>query len=141
MRYVGMTINSMEERWAQHVTKARLKTPDANSRMLFVEAIREYGPEAFSHEVLEVAEDCYKAAEAEVNWIKKLETATPKGYNRRSVNGVSKPRVFDIHFNLRKLKKLREAIMNDRNLDSTVALEVHAKITDLISCLEDLFQH
>jgi len=141
MRYVGMTINSMEERWAQHVAKARLKSPDANSRMLFAEAIREYGTEAFSHEVLEVTEDCYKAAEAEVNWIKRLGSAAPKGYNRRSVNGLSKPRIFDIHFNLRKLKKLREAIMNDSALDSTLALNIHAKITDLVSCLEDLLQN
>jgi len=78
-RYVGMTVRSMERRWAQHIVQSRA-TKDG--RWHFPNAIRKYGKEAFSHEVLEVCHDLEMANLAEERWIKLLDTRNPqRGFN------------------------------------------------------------
>lgn len=78
-RYVGMTARSMERRWSQHVTQSRVTK---NGRWHFPNAIRKYGPDAFSHEILEVCHDLEVANLAEECWIELLETRNPeKGFN------------------------------------------------------------
>lgn len=67
-KYVGQTRLTMEHRWAQHLTSAR-----ARSTTHFHAAIRKYGPEAFSHEVLDEVEGQEAANAAEVEWIAKLD--------------------------------------------------------------------
>ncbi len=78
-RYVGLTSQTMERRWASHVTKAK---SSRGGRWHFPNAIRRYGPEAFSHEVLEVCHDLEVANLAEESWIELFDTRNPeKGFN------------------------------------------------------------
>jgi len=78
-RYVGMTARSMERRWAQHIVQSRATK---NGRWHFPNAIRKYGKEAFSHEVLEVCHDLEMANLAEERWIELLDTRNPeRGFN------------------------------------------------------------
>jgi len=78
-RYVGITSQTMERRWASHVTKAKYSK---NGRWHFPNAIRKYGPQAFSHEVLEVCHSLEVANLAEECWIEIFETRDPsKGFN------------------------------------------------------------
>jgi group I intron endonuclease len=75
-RYMGLTTRSMERRWSQHLTQSKiLKTHFAN-------AIRKYGLEAFSHEILEVCHDQEVAELAERSWIELFDSTNPeKGFN------------------------------------------------------------
>jgi hypothetical protein len=70
----------MERRWTDHVAAAKRSK---GGRWHFPNAIRKYGPEAFSHEVLEVvATSLEDANAAEERWIEKLQTRNPeKGFN------------------------------------------------------------
>lgn len=78
-RYVGLTSRSMERRWSQHVSQAR-STKDG--RWHFPNAIRKYGKDAFSHEVLEVCHSLEVANLAEECWIEFFEARNPeKGFN------------------------------------------------------------
>ena len=77
-RYVGQTVDTMEVRWKGHVSAAKQYR---GSRILGA-AIRKYGPEAFDHEVLEVAVVTQKEADIlETNWIKRKKSRAPGGYN------------------------------------------------------------
>lgn len=74
--YVGWT-SRPRRRWNTHVN-------DAVKRMSptpFHKAIRKYGPESFSHEVLEVMTTPEGARRAEQVWIKELGAFGPRGYN------------------------------------------------------------
>lgn len=78
-RYIGVTARSMERRWSQHVTQSRVTK---NGRWHFPNAIRKYGPQAFSHEVLEVVESLEEANLREDFWIERFDTRNPeKGFN------------------------------------------------------------
>ena len=78
-RYVGLTKKTWKQRWNQHVyTAFREKSGWSH----FANAIRKYGKEAFSHEVLEVCYDLEIANIAEVSWIDFYDTTDPaKGFN------------------------------------------------------------
>ena len=76
-KYVGQTQLTMEKRWAAHVHQARSKR---GSRAL-MGAIRKYGSDAFTHEVLEVVATAEEADAAEKLWIEKLGCLAPGGYN------------------------------------------------------------
>ena len=78
-RYVGLTSQTMERRWASHCAKAKSAK---GGRWHFPNAIRKYGKDAFSHEVLEVCYDLEVANLAEKCWIDLFETRDPtKGFN------------------------------------------------------------
>ena len=78
-RYVGLTKQAWEKRWKNHVHAAK---HSKNGRWHFPNAIRKYGPEAFSHEVLEICHDLEVANAAERRWISHYETTDPvKGFN------------------------------------------------------------
>jgi len=78
-RYVGMTAQTMERRWSSHVTKSR---SSKGGRWHFPNAIRKYGPQAFSHEVLEVCHILDVANLAEECWIEFFDTRDPeRGFN------------------------------------------------------------
>lgn len=82
-KYVGITSHSMMWRWSRHVSNALNTTGQNGTCPVFAAAIRKYGPEAFSHEVLELLEDTEweQAAEAERKWIALLKTRVPNGFN------------------------------------------------------------
>jgi hypothetical protein len=70
----------MMKRWNQHLANSRNK-PGKGCRH-FWNAIRKYGKEAFSHEVLEICYDLAVANLAEISWIEFHDTTNPmKGFN------------------------------------------------------------
>ena len=83
-RYVGQTIDTMEERWKEHVSAAK----QHRGAPLFGAAIRKYGSDAFDHEVLEVLITTQQEADvAETEWVKRKESRAPGGYNLAAGGG------------------------------------------------------
>jgi len=78
-RYIGLTSKTMLARWNGHVNLAKRSN---GRRSHFAAAIRKYGKDAFSHEILEVCEDLDVANLAEECWIELLDTRNlEKGFN------------------------------------------------------------
>lgn len=75
--YVGVSKHGMRYRWLQHIRDLK-KGRDTPFHM----AIKKYGPDAFTHELLDVCTTESGADRAEKLWIKELNTTTPNGYNR-----------------------------------------------------------
>ncbi len=75
--YVGVSKHGMRYRWLQHVRDVK-KGRDTPFHM----AIKKYGPDSFTHELLDVCFTEKGADIAERVWIKQLNTMTPHGYNR-----------------------------------------------------------
>lgn len=71
-RYIGQTVKTLKQRWNQHVYKARVTSSRGCSK--FWNAIRMYGRDAFSHQVLEVCVTSEEANEAEEAWIYSFST-------------------------------------------------------------------
>lgn len=76
-RYVGQTVDSMEQRWTEHVYAAK----HGRGCPILGAAIRKYGAETFAHEVLETVASLIDADRAEAKWITELKTRSPDGYN------------------------------------------------------------
>jgi len=70
-RYIGITKYSLEERFSQHVKRGFILT----------EAIKKYGKEKFSIELIEEVESAERVYELEIFYIKKYNTKAPNGYN------------------------------------------------------------
>jgi group I intron endonuclease len=77
--YIGLTAQTMERRWASHVSKAK---DSRGGRWHFPNAIRKHGPQAFSHEVLQICFSLEEANQAEQFWIWTYNTRNPlRGFN------------------------------------------------------------
>ena len=77
--YIGLTKMGMTVRWNRHVYSA-LHSKDG--RWHFPNAIRKYGKEAFSHEVLEICNTLEEGNTAEIKWIDHFDSRNPeKGFN------------------------------------------------------------
>jgi general stress protein YciG len=75
-RYIGITNRSFDVRWREHVSRAR------QPRTAFHKAIHDFGPEAFTGEILERLGTLAEAQEAEVWWIAHFGTEDRAlGYN------------------------------------------------------------
>ena len=106
-RYIGLTKKTMRQRWNQHVLNSKSKV--GKGCVHFWNAIRKYGKDAFSHEVLEICHDLEVANLAEECWIEFYETRNPeKGFNL-SKGGGSKPH--KIRKNPWNNSRFREAAM------------------------------
>lgn len=66
-RYIGLTKKTMMFRWNQHLQNAKAKRGKGCAH--FWAAIRKYGKNAFSHEVLQVCDTLEEANTAEQYWI------------------------------------------------------------------------
>lgn len=66
-RYIGLTKLSMMQRWNRHVYASIKVVKKGWSH--FANAIRKYGPDAFSHEVLEKCFTLGEANQAEEKWV------------------------------------------------------------------------
>lgn len=77
-RYVGFTRKGWAVRWRNHVAAARRGEDTA-----FYRALRKYGPESFTHEVLDRVSTQRGAKSAERAWIKHLRSQVD-GYNSTS---------------------------------------------------------
>ncbi len=79
-RYIGLTKLTMLRRWNQHLQNAKRKAGKGCRH--FWNALRSYGPQAFSHEVLEVVESLEEANLREDFWIERFDTRNlEKGFN------------------------------------------------------------
>lgn len=79
-RYVGLTKLNMMKRWNRHVYNSTASTKKGWSH--FANAIRAYGKDAFSHEVLETCDTLEAANAAEEKWIAFHDTRNPeRGFN------------------------------------------------------------
>jgi translation initiation factor 2 beta subunit (eIF-2beta)/eIF-5 len=77
--YIGLSNHTMMHRWNQHVSQAK---NSKNGRWHFPNAIRKYGKESFSHEVLQVCASLEDANQAEQFWIWTYDTSNPfRGFN------------------------------------------------------------
>jgi group I intron endonuclease len=76
-KYVGQTMWTMNRRWRRHVNDAKSMQGCA----AIGAAIRKYGEECWTHEILETVSSSKDADEAEAKWITKLNTIAPDGYN------------------------------------------------------------
>jgi len=77
-KYVGYTTLTLEERKQNHIRKSKSKT---DYFYLFKNALRKYGAESFSWEILEYCNSIEQCWEKEKHYIKLLETISPLGYN------------------------------------------------------------
>ncbi len=75
-RYVGVTINSLDDRKSSH-----LNDVFRGSQLVFHRAIRKYGVESFVWSVLEEDNDPEWLLFAEKCWVKKMQSKLPFGYN------------------------------------------------------------
>jgi group I intron endonuclease len=79
-RYVGLTKKTMLQRWNQHIANSKSKR--GKGCLHLWNAIRKYGPAAFSHEILETCNSVEAANLAEQKWVEKLDSRNPeKGFN------------------------------------------------------------
>lgn len=74
--YVGQTIRPLKKRWSQHVSDANV-----GKSMLISRAIRKYGSDGFSIEVVEECIDQDTLNVCEIQWIMELGTLNGGGYN------------------------------------------------------------
>jgi len=78
-RYIGLTCKTMMARWNGHLDLAKRSN---GLRSHFIAAIRKYGKEAFSHEVLAMSWDLEGANATEETLIEFFDTRNPeKGFN------------------------------------------------------------
>jgi group I intron endonuclease len=76
--YVGQTYLTIGQRWRMHVSNAKTSKPHCKA---LANAILEYGPEVFDHEVLDVVTTEDGADIAERVWIEHFNCVAPNGYN------------------------------------------------------------
>lgn len=74
-QYVGLTTTSLEERWERHLNQSRKQAS------LIHKAIIEFGEESFALDTLDRADDIKDLRKKEREWIQKLNTLSPNGYN------------------------------------------------------------
>jgi hypothetical protein len=75
-QYIGLTTTSVEERWERHLDQVTNKQAS-----LIHKAISEFGEDNFTIEVLDRADDIKGLRVKEREWIQKLNTLAPNGYN------------------------------------------------------------
>jgi len=75
-KYVGKTVNSVEQRWRQHVNLAK-----NSGEYLLCKALRKYGPENFTVEPIARFDSEETLSVAENLFIAELDTRLPNGYN------------------------------------------------------------
>ncbi len=82
-RYIGVTSQSLDIRWRQHVHRAFAKPNPRYAKSHWHAAIRKYGRDAFVVTVLDVCSTLISANAAELRWIKLHDSTNPKrGFNR-----------------------------------------------------------
>ncbi len=99
-QYVGQTKRTGFERWRDHRSSSLSKSP---TRMMITRALRRYGADAFSFEVVEFCSlKCLNDREA--FWVQKLNTLVPAGFNlvtgggaNAQVSQIIRDRLSEIH--------------------------------------------
>jgi group I intron endonuclease len=79
-RYVGQTVKTLSARWSQHKTFAKNGNAGHNECPI-TRAIRKYGSDAFTAEVVFTCSDKIALNKAEREYIVSFGTKSPNGYN------------------------------------------------------------
>ncbi|MHB8330789.1 MAG: GIY-YIG nuclease family protein [Candidatus Dormibacteria bacterium] len=128
-QYIGQTKKTMEKRWRAHVRDASYKKTTAHTSPIFHAAIRKYGPDAFTHEILDVVFSQEGANIAECVWIEKRGTVSPGGYNLDRGG-----RTHSVHESSRqKMSKSMRAVRAAHTAEEKAALS--AKIREALALL------
>jgi len=123
--YIGLTKYTMMHRWNQHCAQAK---SSKGGRWHFPNAIRKYGKDAFSHEVLEVCHSLEVTNLAEECWIELLETRDPlKGFNLAK-GGASTPTSSDSIANMSLASKAKWADPEYRKRHAEALARPEAKL-------------
>lgn len=75
--YIGITIKTMDARWGKHVEHALGKRDNG----ALYAALRKYGPESFTRELLAECDDWGELCQMEIAAIREHKTFAPNGYN------------------------------------------------------------
>jgi len=75
--YIGQTINSLESRIKNHIKESKKE----NVIRPFLKAIKKYGIENFSFEIIDHANNLDELNEKEIIWISEFNSILPNGYN------------------------------------------------------------
>jgi group I intron endonuclease len=81
--YVGQTVGTVDVRWKEHVSAAKRN----EGCRVFGAAIRKYGADSFTCEVLEVVATQDEADSVETKWITEKQSRVPGGYNLTAGGG------------------------------------------------------
>lgn len=93
-QYVGQTMKPVSERWLDHQKSA---TEERDTNRPFASAIRRYGTAAFCVEQVATTNSYHEANRLERQWIAKLNTRVPHGFNfTRGGGGLSLGRVIEV---------------------------------------------
>lgn len=117
--YIGLTVNSISQRWSNHVCQAKA---NMSPRSFFHRAVRKYGKEAFSIECIMQADSLAAACLAERGAILAYSTLVPDGYNISS-GGAGTPGVRRSHSEATKTK------ISTSNLGKTFSEETRQKMS------------
>jgi len=77
MEYVGQTVQTLRERWVEHLSHAR----QGKSKSYMARAIRKHSEDLFTTEILHECETQEEMDFVEIFYISLLNTKTPNGYN------------------------------------------------------------
>jgi predicted GIY-YIG superfamily endonuclease len=120
--YIGLTVQKLERRWQHHIEQA--KASHIKSEESLHAAIRKYGIEAFNIAVIDSGTTKKDLEAKEREWIKKLNTLVPHGYNisKGGVSGGShkKPTMID-NICFESVQKAAEYIAESRNISIAAA--------------------
>ncbi len=126
MKYVGQTTRSLKERFGEHM---KAKTHLGN-------AIRHYGVENFTVEVIEECETLDQLNEREKFWIAELNTQHPHGYNftdggqqGASPSAESRKKMSDAHTGVKRSPET-VARMSESQKGKVLSLEHRAKLSE-----------
>ena len=125
--YVGQTIRTLERRFKEHT--------EADS--LIGKAIRKFGIENFSSEILETCQTKKQLNEREIFWIEKLNCKTPNGYNVKDGGSFQTKRSKKIGGHLKLGKTLRNLRKNFHLSQEQVAKKLNIPRTALVAIESD----
>lgn len=126
MKYVGQTTRSLKERFREHM----------KSDYLIGRAIRHYGVENFTVEVIEECATPEQLNEREIFWIAKLNTKHPHGYNftdggqqGASPSAESRKKMSDAHTGVKRSPET-VARMSESQKGKVLSLEHRTKLSE-----------
>lgn len=103
--YIGLTLGSLDQRWAFHVMNAR-----SGAKTRLAKAILEDGLESFAREILEEGiESPQILKEREAFWVAQFDALGPRGLNTAKAGGLGAPRGKKIEVSGESFRSIQEA--------------------------------
>lgn len=121
-QYVGLTVQNIERRWKNHQEQA-YNSSIASTESLHA-AIREFGADAFSVEEIDKGSIKIDLKGKEKDWIKKLNTLAPNGYNISTggTSGGSNSKAISIDgIKFKSRNEANQYVANSRNISIEAA--------------------